>query len=627
MDAAGQEAMDKLRRAMESGKKTPSEAMAEAGKLIAKEVTDAGPVVKKETTSMMDLGLEGANSRLPEFPSVGKNIDLGIAQGVTDNSGFVQDAAKKVIQDAKTAADQATDAHSPSRLFRRETGKWIGQGIGLGIADTARFVAKKAENLIQSTLNAAKSAVMSGDFSGVGKDFTEALSKSLSERKDADTKLLDYKLDQKYEKVVKANAKAESRLEKANNKAQAKLEKSNDKAESALEKKISKTKDKNAKKKLQSELKTLKKSNTAKEKSTKAANDKSEKKLSAANTNKEKAISGANQKVMDAYSKAYAAEVERITSEAEEMIGQLSDDYQKHYDEIVAKQKSMKDTLMGINNIAQGNITRTLQKNVNDITKYQDSVAKLKGRLPGSLMDEILGMDTASANQYMAKLSKLSAAEYDEYIALWQQKEAIAEKTSADFYRDDLDNLGRQYEADLKVQMAILEQDMANAGTNVAQGFIDGLASQKQLMSKTMADICDEVIKVTKKKFKIASPSREFRTIGKQNIQGEALGVKSETPVLLREVDKTNDAFIDRFRQANLDAPVLRAKLASAVRSDVSRLPGSAAIRKAETATRNQTLSIDIQPGDVNLDGKPVGKQIARHVDVELGEIDARKRR
>ena len=81
-----------------------------------------------------------ANVQVSDFPGVGRNIASGIASGITSNSSVVYNAVRRVIAQAKAEANAAADAHSPSRLFRDEVGRWIAEGIAVGVEDYAKDV-------------------------------------------------------------------------------------------------------------------------------------------------------------------------------------------------------------------------------------------------------------------------------------------------------------------------------------------------------------------------------------------------------------------------------------------------------------------------------------------------------
>jgi hypothetical protein len=69
--------------------------------------------------------------------SIGQNLGEGIAEGISWADWAIRQSATSAVRRALAAAQGAAEIQSPSRLFRREVGKHIGDGIALGITDAA----------------------------------------------------------------------------------------------------------------------------------------------------------------------------------------------------------------------------------------------------------------------------------------------------------------------------------------------------------------------------------------------------------------------------------------------------------------------------------------------------------
>lgn len=65
--------------------------------------------------------------------SVGYQISAGVASGMNANMWSIESAANRIISKAREAARAAAQIHSPSRLFAKDVGKFIPQGIAKGI--------------------------------------------------------------------------------------------------------------------------------------------------------------------------------------------------------------------------------------------------------------------------------------------------------------------------------------------------------------------------------------------------------------------------------------------------------------------------------------------------------------
>ena len=86
---------------------------------------------------------------------IGKNIVHGIIDGVTGAAGGLYSALKNMAGNALDAAKKKLGIHSPSRVFRDEVGRYITQGIGVGMEKES--LSSSAEQVKQRLLN---------DFSG-----------------------------------------------------------------------------------------------------------------------------------------------------------------------------------------------------------------------------------------------------------------------------------------------------------------------------------------------------------------------------------------------------------------------------------------------------------------------------
>lgn len=81
---------------------------------------------------------------------VGRNLIEGLIGGVKAVAGKIKDAVLGPIKDSVDAVKSFLGIHSPSRLFR-EIGGFTGEGMALGLADSAPMIAQASKALIPST--------------------------------------------------------------------------------------------------------------------------------------------------------------------------------------------------------------------------------------------------------------------------------------------------------------------------------------------------------------------------------------------------------------------------------------------------------------------------------------------
>lgn len=92
----------------------------------------------------------------PGFQTVGRNMMLGVAEGIDAGAPLVYNKIRQVMAQAKKEGNEAIDSHSPSRVWRNQVGAYIPQGLALGISDGQKGVSEAAVNLAKAALKGAK---------------------------------------------------------------------------------------------------------------------------------------------------------------------------------------------------------------------------------------------------------------------------------------------------------------------------------------------------------------------------------------------------------------------------------------------------------------------------------------
>lgn len=84
--------------------------------------------------------IDGIKNLPKDMWDIGVNICKGLADGIMGGIKWVADAAMKIAERAKNDAQRKLGIQSPSRVFRDEVGRWIPEGMAMGIkinGDTA----------------------------------------------------------------------------------------------------------------------------------------------------------------------------------------------------------------------------------------------------------------------------------------------------------------------------------------------------------------------------------------------------------------------------------------------------------------------------------------------------------
>lgn len=115
-----------------------------AGRGVSKGVKEgirSGISSAVSTLSSMMAALRSAGiAGIASMHSIGVMMGQGLAEGMYSALGAVTTAANALVVQAERAAQAKAKIHSPSRLFRDEVGRYIAQGIAVGIEENTSDV-------------------------------------------------------------------------------------------------------------------------------------------------------------------------------------------------------------------------------------------------------------------------------------------------------------------------------------------------------------------------------------------------------------------------------------------------------------------------------------------------------
>lgn len=104
-----------------------------------------------------------------DWASVGKNVIDGIANGIKNAAGIIADAAKNAAKAAFEAAKDFLGIHSPSRLMRDQVGRFISEGIAVGIEDNLNSITNSMNDvadLVSQPIDVGEVGMTGGSGSG-----------------------------------------------------------------------------------------------------------------------------------------------------------------------------------------------------------------------------------------------------------------------------------------------------------------------------------------------------------------------------------------------------------------------------------------------------------------------------
>ena len=102
----------------------------------------------KQAGQKFASNIKSALTSLPgQMASIGRNIIQGLINGIGNAAGALYNKMQSIAKSALDGAKAALGIKSPSRKFRDEVGKWIPEGIAVGINANADSVMQSMENL------------------------------------------------------------------------------------------------------------------------------------------------------------------------------------------------------------------------------------------------------------------------------------------------------------------------------------------------------------------------------------------------------------------------------------------------------------------------------------------------
>ncbi|MEE1493654.1 MAG: phage tail tape measure protein [Anaerostipes hadrus] len=629
-------AADKISKTTAAGLASGSgKAKTAGGKMtseFSKGITAKSGTAKSAGSKVSKAGSSGASAQKSSFVSVGGNLSLGLASGIRSNSDAVSAAAREAVRAAVAAAKAEGKIHSPSRVMESDVGKWMPLGMAAGIRKHTKDVEDASGEManasveatatalgihspsrvykdaigknipkgvakgvregqtelnaemklsVNEALSAAKSASKKGNYSDIGNNLVSGISEALNTAKSRSSETVQEIIDQQTSKVSSKH----------------------DTTEKNLQDKISKTKNKKKKAKLKKQLKKLKKQNAAEEKQLKIAGE----------------------KTAAAYNDAFEKEADRLNKIAQEKLQDLSDEYQEAYNNIKSKMDSLTDKQQSWGNIYN------LDQNIMDIEKYQKNLKLLENKIPESMMEKILGMDIDAGNAYMAWFQHMSETEQQAYINKWNQQQNMSKTFSENFFGDDLAKLQANYESEMKTVTNELQNEMKQAGVNIAKGLTTGMESQTRNLNKSMKKICKGIIKTAQDTLKIHSPSREFAKIGSYDIQGAVKGHEKEAPNLYKQMETISQNMAQKFAKAKLNVQDIQSRMQDAMNLQMQTITTRMQPVMQTVQTEGEKAAVYAGPQRIEvpvvIDGREITRVIAPYMDTELSTRATRKSR
>lgn len=185
----------------------------------------------------------------------------------------------------------------------------------------------------------------------------------------------------------------------------------------------------------------------------------------------------------------------------EEQTDALVEELQDRVDAVLEQQEKMQSRLAEYGELFQvddGAMSlENLQTQIDAINQYEEAITALQERgLSESLMGAVLEMDVDEATQYAQQLLALTDEQWNQYNALWEEKQRRAVEVARKFYQDQLDTLKTEYDDKLGQALSELTDTAYTSGQDTAQGLIDGLKAKESALYSQAQKMADRVAEI-----------------------------------------------------------------------------------------------------------------------------------
>ena len=235
-------------------------------------------------------------------------------------------------------------------------------------------------------------------------------------------------------------------------------------------------------------------------------------------------------------------------------------------------------------------LIESLKSQLEAIESYRNGIDELKEKgVSGGLLEELMGMGPDAADE-IAALNDLTSAQLDNYIAMYEEKQAAAEEIAQEFY-----GIGTEATKEITESTEDESDDFAtdfeDIGEDLMLGLEDGIRNGESGVVEAIKEVLEEAVEAAKEAMDINSPSRVMASIGDFMAQGIGSGWTSR----MKNVNKSiGDSLSEGMESRMMDA---YARMKSAMDSGMYKLSGDLAVQ-AKGASNYTTNHNSTKEGD-----------------------------
>ena len=158
----------------------------------------------------------------------------------------------------------------------------------------------------------------------------------------------------------------------------------------------------------------------------------------------------------------------------------------------------------------------SLQSQINAIREYGSALENLKARgTSESLLNEIVGLSVDDATAYTKKLLSMTDEEYSSYIALWEEKQALAADIAKTFYSSELASIEAEFVDKIPESLSSLKDELVSVGANCALGLAEGFQSESNAIQEAFVSTTQDALTAAEQAMGVHSPSTVWAGFGR----------------------------------------------------------------------------------------------------------------
>ena len=389
------------------------------------------------------------SGKVSDFVSIGKNVLMGLWNGINDKVGWLKGKVKGVVDKIKSwfTGKDGFDTHSPSKWSEKICG-FLMQGLAIRF-EKDNVVAKAARAAIRKI-----KAVITGEMDTIPAETVKSTAEKIK------TAIAD--------EIDAVNAEI-SRIQKEAEDERAKEE-------------LAQYKENLAKK--QAELKKAEPKNRKSilDEIAKLEKDWNKKQLEAARTAEQQKLQ------------------ERLTA-----LQEFKQKYESELSAIEQKESSLSDKLFDYGELftrvqdenSEKEIFKLtdLDESIKKIQQYNEQIEKLKEKgLSSGLLSEIADMNIEDALDFTEKLDRLEVGKFEEYVEKFEEKRRLANEAAQQFYSEEMEELAMN----AVEQAKSYAEDFNDVGKALTDGVADGIKDGKSSIVNAIVKAIRDAIKAAK---------------------------------------------------------------------------------------------------------------------------------